>query len=326
MKLALDSLRADNKYGLAVTADVEVLAYAMKFVKKQGDVSVCEIGCAHGENGILLACAGAKQVVFNDIDEGSIQAVRNQIKQLPQQVQSACKVDQGDCFDLLDRNPELENSIGLIVCRNLIHFFKDQEQVKFFELIKKMLKSGGQAIFTVNSVYPYFEEMDLAGQQFFNQSEETSFCSTSVLIHDRMDKNQGMHPCCLVYSKLTPCSDQLISHTQIAEYLYQKNPITESKWVGDKKVFKKLDKGTKEIVTERLKANDDLLKSIKWGNIRVVTKHLRAYNPNSLTALFQRHGLNVIETFIVNNKGHLIRDQLDAFKEGRQMGIVVSKD
>lgn len=324
-EVAPRAIRHDQKNGFAFPADAEVLSYAMQFVKKQRDINVCEIACARGEIGILLAYAGAKKVVFNDIDEDSIQDLRNQISQHPGIVQEACQIDEGSCFNLLNRNPSLENRIGLIMCRNLIHYFTNQQQSELFALTKRMLRRGGQAIFTSNCIYTQYWDGKTADPQWMHQGQVSSFTLTKVLIHDFTDETKGYKPCHTLFSTIEPCSDQLVSGTETTEAsFYQKDHTTNFKWKKDnEEAYNKLGKNIKEKVTRLLKAHASLLQQIPSGNIRLLTAHVRAYNPLSLTTLFKSHGFEVIETFLVNKKGHLC-DSANEIKEGKQIGIVVS--
>lgn len=314
-------LRKDQKNGFAFPLDTEVLSYAMKFIKEQEvDTTVCEIACAKGENGILLAYAGAKQVIFNDIDEDSIANLRNQITELPSQLKRVCKIDEGSCFGLLQRNPELENTIGLIFCRNLIHFFNKKEQVSFFELIKKMLKPGGRAILIANSVYSHGK---VARENQLDQSDSSSFNLVHCLVYDR---DRSSNPIDSIYQSLTECSESLVSGIQYKDYyLYEKDYNTGMKWQSYKETFKKLDKTIQQKVKEKIKEIGKEIAKINRGAVKVLSSHVRLYNPINLMKLFEKHEFDIAETFIINRKGHLLSEKSDPFEEGQQIGIIVSK-
>src|SRR5689334_15455867 len=125
----------------------------MNFVKvKQNEMHVCEIGCSTGDNGQLLALAGAKQVTFNDIGSLALAELRKSLLALPKELRARCQVIQADCLELLQQNPKLRNDVDLILCRNLMHFFCDEKLSRFFLLNKELLKTGGKAIISVQSV------------------------------------------------------------------------------------------------------------------------------------------------------------------------------
>lgn len=310
-------LRKDQQYGFAFPLDSEPLSYAMQYIKSREDVTACEIGCAKGEIGLLLACAGANRVIFNDLDEDSIAILEGLIKQLPSQARKVCNVDKGNCLGLLERNPKLENQVDLIICRNVIHFFNNQQQASLLEIIKKMLKPGGQAIFTTNSVYSYGE----IGQKL-DQSEESSFNLIQGFVHDR-DKNPRS-PSFDLFAELRPCADTLTTGTQFKDYyIYERDKCTNMEWKADKKEFKKLDPTIQAKIKEQIQIKGKRIAQIQRGSVRVVSMHPRFYNPISLSKLFKDHEFNILEVFLVNRKGHLVPFS-DALK-GQQIGIIVSK-
>ena len=173
-----------GRYGTVFPAYPEVLAYAMSLIKEQeGEIEAWEIACANGGNGMLLAYAGAKQVRFNDIDVAELQDLNSCIEKLPKEIFKKCEVLYGNCLNLLEQKPEFANRAGFILCRNLLHFFTDKEQNAFLEMIKKMLKIGGQAIFTVNSVYSYgAAAKEAQADKCDGSSFHTLNCHTSTMM------------------------------------------------------------------------------------------------------------------------------------------------
>jgi SAM-dependent methyltransferase len=317
-------IRTDLKYGMAFAIDAEVLAYAMKIVKeREGDIAVCELACASGENGLLLAHAGAQKVTFNDIDPGSIKNLRKELQNVSTEVQKACEIDEGSCLDLLQRKPELENQVDLIVCRNLIHFFNNEELSLFLKLINKMLKPNGQAIFTANSVYVHRE---LAQEAQLDKFQETTFNTMFCYIHDRTDSTKGLNSTKTLCSTAKLCQGDSISATEYTEhYIYERDHNTGLKWQANKEEFNKLDAGMKAKIKEKLKIYSKEIAQIPRGSVRVLSAHVRLYNPISLKALFENHGFIVASTFLVDIKGHLIHDPSEVYKKGQQIGIAVSR-
>lgn len=316
-------IRQDQKYGMAFPMDAEVLAYAMKRIgKRDGNSVVCELACASGENGLLLAYAGAKEVIFNDIDSGSIATLKSRLKSVSAKVKKACTVIEGNCLDLLKSKPTLENRVDLLLCRNLLHFFNSQERIEFLELITKMLKSGGQAIFTVNSVYGFGEA---AVQQQLDQCEGTAFELTHCLVYDRTDTASRAPFSQLLFQTYVACSEELVDQPFKEYYIYERDFNTGRKWQVDNTEFNKLNPVLKKKTRKAIAENGKKIAKIERGAVKVLITHARAFNPTNLKQLFERQGFNAIELFLVNQQGHLLRDWTQAFSRGQQLGIVVKK-
>lgn len=320
-EIAPYAIREDQRYGMAYPMNPEVLAYAMQNIKeREGNCTVCEIACASGEMGLFFALAGAKQVIFNDIDRNSIQSLKRQLSANSEKVKKICTVVEGNCFDLLKKCPTLKNKVDLILCRNLIHFFTNKEQVQFFQLITKMLKSGGQAILTVNSIYIYKE---LAIEKQVTGCSESSFQVTKCFIHNLMDETHGQVPCDILYQTLEPCSDDLISSSQFQQYfIYEKNGI---QWRENQQELNKLDPSLKQQIKKLWSLRKEELEQILVGKIRVVMAHIRMYNPTSLMQLAQTHSFDPISVFLTDITGHLVLDFTEALEKGSQLGIVSVK-
>lgn len=138
----------NGQFGCAFPLAPEILYYAMFLAKNE---TVLEIAGASGENAALLAFSEAKRVYMNDINSAEVQAFRDLSNEFPSQVQEKIEPILGNCFELLKLKPELKGAVGLLLCNNLIHFFKDKELDDFLKLLKTILKPGGRAIFTANA-------------------------------------------------------------------------------------------------------------------------------------------------------------------------------
>ena len=133
-------------------ADAEVLAHAMEWIKEQkGKIHVIDIGYAFGEDGLLLAYAGADRVTFNAVSSHRVAFLKTQLARLPQTLKSKCEVVEEDCLELLNKKPELKERIHLIVCRNFLSCINNPDVKRFFSMINSLLVPGGKAIFTTNS-------------------------------------------------------------------------------------------------------------------------------------------------------------------------------
>jgi len=112
------------KYGKRFPMDCEVLALAMQFAK-EAKVAL-EMGGADGENAILLAFTSILLVYMNEICPEEMENFHELQASLPDDIKKKLISIMGSCFDLLRSNSELANKVGLILCRNLIHFFNDK--------------------------------------------------------------------------------------------------------------------------------------------------------------------------------------------------------
>lgn len=299
--------------GFVYPADPEVMAHIMPFAK---DEVVVELGGASGENGIAFAFAGAKHVYVNDIDKREMTTFRTLCSKLPQSVANTLEAVEGDCLDILKKKPELRGKVGLISCRNVIHFFTNAQQLQFIALLKEMLKPGGRAVFTANSVYQH-PEFRATYEQFPNA---TSFECTACPV---INYAQGEDPCAFLFSQITPCDDTLVSLTKYNKhFIYEKTFKNGGKWTANNQEFHKLSDSIRPKVSEALAANKKTLQSIPQGNISVVTTWVRAFNKDTLAAVFEQQGFEVETTFALQSRGHL-NCNTDLYKGTRQIGIIV---
>lgn len=300
-----------EKYGFGFPMDPEVLAYAMRLAK---DETVLEIAGASGENAILLAFAGARRVYMNDIEPLEIERFEALKECLPRDVRARLETVPGDCFEVL-KKPELSNKVGLVVCRNLIHFFNNEQQAAFFKLLKTVLKPGGRAIFTVNSQYN-----GLLSKEMSNQNPDaTSFKSIQCLVHDY---ERGSRPVAILCQDLSPCPDDLVSLAYTSFYIYERNAKTDFKWTVNRDKYQTLDAPVRAKVKEVFEANKEMIKPIRDGSVRILINMLRQYSTNNLSGLLKRNGFEVESTFVVAKDGHRVTDA-DLFKNGQQVGVIV---
>lgn len=219
----------------------------------------------------------------------------------------------------MKKKPEIANKIGLILCRNLLHFFTKKEQDQFFQLLKNLLKPGGQAIFVAGATYcsPSHKQM-----------LEENLDSTSYILNQCLvtDYNQGMLPIANICHDLVVCPEHLIpSFTDFTTlYIYEKNAKTGFKWRANQDEYNKLNPLVRDKVKKAIEKNKPIITPITKGSVRVLINPMRFYNRKTLPALFKAHGFEVESTFVVNDKGHLINDA-DLYENGQQMGVIVKK-
>lgn len=294
-----------TKFGVEFAMNPEILAYGMRLSK---DEIVLEIAGASGQNAILLAMAGAKQVFMNDIDLTEVAEFEQLKKQISSEVHgnvgSRLESIEGTCFDILKKQPQLEGKVGLILCRNLIHFFNDLEQQIFIDLLKKLLKPGGKAIFTTNSVYTQ-KNSEIPIQN----PTATTYSVTHCLIHDRSISLAPIGCIFKHYAAHHPAKPHDQNATAFIEFhLYNKDPIgTKGKWVVDNQAFNKIDADLRERIKGAVTENKSSFAHIKDGSVRVIINpNIRTYNIVTLPNLFISNGFGVEFVYALNHLGHLI--------------------
>lgn len=301
-----------SKYGFAFSMHPEVLAYAMQCAPNK---IVVEIAGARGENAILLAFAGAQKVYMNDIEPTEISFFRETVNSLPSNVKSKLESIEGSWLDLLGLKPELTGEVGIIVCRNLIHFFNDKEMSDFFKILKKLLKPGGIAIFTANSPYK-----DSQLKELFEQTvNTTSFEHTQCLVYD---ENDALIPQQVLLSHYSPCKEGCVSFSYQARDLYVRNKETHHKWQACTGNFKQLSPHLQIPIKKIIKENETTIKHIQKGRVRVLTNTYRMFSTATLKNLFVNEGFEVVESFNLTMEGHLFLGD-DPYQGALSTGIIV---
>jgi SAM-dependent methyltransferase len=305
-------------YGHFFPIDNEVQAYVLGRIRAQPGMHVCEIACASGEIGILYAYAGA-HVTFNDIEPREIAVLKKNLKSLPKPIQKKCTVIEGTCLDLLTKKPDLKEKMDIVVCRNLLHFLRLPEQIKLLGIVKSMLKTGGQAIFTANSIYPN-------GDLPEDEGAPSAIHMRSCFLESELFQGNAV----ALYRSMSYCQDEEISPLNYHQhYLYLKNQSTEGKWIPCKEKIKHTD--VPKTFLNQVKATMQnpvvraYLRTIPSGTIKATSAYVRLYNVNNLARLFTENGFSVTCTFIVNGLGHLVLDYSKRFKQGNQVGIIATK-
>jgi SAM-dependent methyltransferase len=304
----------DSKYGSTFPMNPEVLAYAMQKAKEE---VVLEIAGAGGENAALLAFAGAKQVIMNDIDPAEMRGFEQLKQSLPSQVASKIESCEGNCLDLLKMKPEIKGKVGLVLCRNLIHFFNAQQQAEFFQLLKEILKPGGQAIVTANTVY--FSENSRSVIEA--NPMDTSFKTTYCFIHD-YTLSRG--PKISAYNEIAPCLPEEVSNDFQAVYLYVRGAETDFKWRVDNTAFNSLPSSLRPKIREAISKYSDEIKNIKLGSVRVVTHTNQTYHSGNFTPLFEKNGFKVEQQFLLSYNGHLLPKGIDPYGNAQLIGAIIT--
>lgn len=303
---------SQNKYGSVFVINPELFAYAMQLAKNE---TVLEIAGASGENSAALAFSGAERVYLNDIGEKEVQdfeQIRGALMRGIPSVGKKLESIHGSCFDLLKLKPELKNKVGFLLCRNLFHFFNDEEQKNFFALLKKILKPGGRALFTVNSVYFDPDQRKISEKN----PDVTSFSTTMGLIFDY--RVGGASPVGRFYFETTPCPSNQVSTDFVLRYL--RTRAIGSPWKHDKKAFNKLDRDLQPKIKEALIPYERELEGVPVGSVKVLTCATRAYSIETLRQLLTSQGFEVEATFVTSHDGHLVHDETLSDRPGQVAG------
>jgi len=299
----------NRKFGIAFPIYPELMAFAIGFAKGK---DVLEIAGASGENAMLFAFAGAQKVYMNDIDPDEMATFNANREQLPQNVDEKLEPIEGNCLDILTKKSDLK--VDLVLCRNLIHFFNDKEQELFFENLKKILKPGGIAIFTVNSLY-----VDSSNEQLLETNPDaTAFRVTQCVLTDYKTNVPTV-----LSREIKPTLGENVSTDFEERYLYQKK-TGESKWQVFRDQFKQLDPELQKRIL-RGKGKDQWnskMKSLKeGGSIRILTNVFRGYSESNLKSLFEKNGFEVQQGFSLQSNGHLAKGY--EFGKVQQIGVIV---
>lgn len=298
-----------TNYGMAFTAEPEILAYLMKISK---DKTVLEIAGASGENSLLLALSGAKKVFMNDIDPSEIATFRSSTSRMPKEIQERLACLEGDAFTQLKA---IKSKVDVILCRNFIHFLRDDQQKELFSLLKEKLVDGGKVVFITNSIYA----IPSVPQIVQKNPKCSSFKNIQCLVTDRLISTM---PCMILFQQIEHCSSELQGTNYTAEYLYER--AYGGKWIADQQIYKSLEPNLAKKIRIRIKQENDTIKKIKSGSVRLLTSYMRMYSEESLASVLEQHGFTVDQSFIVKRDGHLLESEKSATEMGQQVGVIAT--
>jgi SAM-dependent methyltransferase len=279
-----------------------------------------EIGPASGENSIILAFSDVEKVYVNEINSKELEQFESLKRDLPRNVKKKLASIEGSCFNLLKKKPELKNTIDLILCRNVIHFFTLKEQAEFFQLVHSLLKPGGRGIFTVNSTfafsdYPFIEEC------FEKNPDQTCFSHFGCFVYDFRVSNRSST---CIYLGVTPRAEETFSLHNDKYYLYKRSHDTQFKWKVYNDNFSKLDSAMQSKVKSAFNRNKEKIQPIKKGAVEMSINPVHIYSEKTLKRLFRDSGLEIETLFHVSNLGHLVSHD-EASLKGSQIGIICKK-
>lgn len=291
-----------TKRGIVYPMNPEVMAYAMVAAHNQ---VVVEIGGASGENAILLALAGAKKVYMIDITREEVEKCRELIRALPSDLAERIEPIEGDSMDLLQIMHKEIGKVGLVLCRNLIHFQNNQRLKQLFKSMKVLQTDEGQAIFTTNAVY-----CDASQRAAFEANRNcVSFAHMHLILNDLSIDSNPAYGTAVLCTDIAPCSDDEISRAPIQARLFSRE--TGKEWQMDNQNFRELDGRLQQKIMEAIgqPANRDKMSETSWGAVTVIVRRSRFYSMRTLPALFKAHNFAVVDSFCLRRNGHLSNDR-----------------
>lgn len=320
---------ARNPSGVSFAMEHEAIACLMQFVK---DETFLELAAASGELTILAALAGAKTAYMNEFQSLEIERFNKYKKELPESYQEKLIALPGSCFDL-EKKGEFKNKIGVLLCRNFIHFLtSEKELTQFFYLVKYLLKPGGIAILTADSSY------NIPDYAFRGDPAATAFhvIDNCITVHSNLrhsvsgneyitDKEYiGTNIRCY------PFTENL---EEVEEGWFQFGRRPSGNWfqMNLSLIWGKHQREillVKEAVITLLEKNPAFLEN-KMVTIQISNAIRRRFADLSLRKLAFLHDFVVQTTFVTNSdsssdmeRGHLVNDPADFAKKGHKSGII----
>lgn len=300
----------DSPYGAMFPMYPEILAYALRLYRT--DV-VLEIAGAHGINALFFAFTKTIQVIVNDIDDSLLEKFRTFKSLLPHEVSKKLECVNKNCFQLLKARPDLKKAVDLVLCRNLIHYFSDQQHAQFFTLLSKVLKVGGRAILTANSKY----SLPQVQSTFESNPEATCFTAIQCIVANNVTLAHMF-----ICKAAIVCPNHLFSMEESEFILYDKQ--IGSSWTVNKKEYEQLAPKIRSVIKKACDSHRQFITSMNAGFVKVFICKRRIFNEITLSQLVHQHGFEVEHTFLAQENGHLANKQL--YGDGhQQIGIVCKK-
>lgn len=118
---------------------------------------VIELGCAEGKVVWKALLAGAK-VYANELSTYEMASLDRVVGGRVSHKQSNLVKLNMDAFEILQQNPEIKGTFDLLYSQNVLHLFAPAKALDFVKLTYDLLKPGGVAFITTNSIQFYHYE------------------------------------------------------------------------------------------------------------------------------------------------------------------------
>ncbi|MEM7175146.1 MAG: class I SAM-dependent methyltransferase [Chlamydiota bacterium] len=305
------------RYGKRFPISPELVNYAA-FASK-GEI-VLEIGGADGAQSALLAFSEANKIYMNDLCKEEVELFKQTVKKLPPDIKKKIKSITGSCFDILKMQPNLKGKVGLLLCDNLIHFFNQEKEQQFLQLMKNLLKSGGIAILTANSPYASPENK----KEFEQNPDQTSWKSIYCFVQDY---TIGYEPVEVLSHDIVPANN--ISNDYQQYYPWEKNNATNGKWVENTSAYQALPHSIahklKNITASKINSMKKESYKISQGSLRILVSELRSFGLNAFVKMFKKAGFKIKHRQVICVNGHLFTGNDPYAQEANRVGIIIEK-
>lgn len=138
--------------------ELSFLQHVSKLSKDKKDIITLEVGSAHGfvswkvplafENGGTHYANELSDIVLNESFNNMVPNIFEGLHQ--KKLMRSIRTISGNCLEILDEHPELENKVDVIYVQNVEHFFNPVQHQKFLKLIARLLVPGGYAFLSAN--------------------------------------------------------------------------------------------------------------------------------------------------------------------------------
>ena len=278
----------DNHYGSSFHAfsGIEV-PFLIDCYSPQDTVpkKVFETPCADGKVVWKATMAGA-EVTANELSLKEFELLDKALKaRVPSRVNTVTKLP-GSCFDVLPTNPHLRGTFDLFFSKNLLHFFNDLQLTEFAQLTNDLLKEGGRAYITANTV-----KSDGIVYELFLQGKQESVALPGFLI--------------------TTLEDILLNDRSIVSNIVKALPGESGQSMSRKVISRSAI--SEENLSSLVSQNPQLmLEAMKGGKFEkfVYEQPVMFADTESLATVFEKVGLKTLEAFYLNEDGKR-QDQFD---------------
>lgn len=155
----------ENGYGPLPDTDADFAVGRVKYpispetlglmLKNAKGANVVEFGCACGELSLLFVLAGAKSVMFNDLDKNLLGRAVARYNAFPLILRRATKASfkRGDCVRLSQKEAESnKGKYNIIIARNLLHLLSRSDILAFISGLQKASASGALINLTAHTI------------------------------------------------------------------------------------------------------------------------------------------------------------------------------
>lgn len=141
--------------------ELECLKFINKVAESKEDMKVVEFAASYGLASWKFPYAsGAKGTFYiNELSSKMMNFFDALVDdRLGEEEKKTIKKIPGDCFKILDENPDLLGKVDVILVKNLEHFFNPVQHQLFLKLIADLLAPKGKAFLIAHCIIPYSKE------------------------------------------------------------------------------------------------------------------------------------------------------------------------